>query len=120
MAKKTPRVDMRIMVSQTNLALFDHLSGFALPSSEAIRLMQIGLKWAAVDSDPRLLLSYLAGVPVAAANHAAPAQHVAAPQNAVPVRNPTKAASAAELLMADFGGDLMAMFDGPPMEALAA
>lgn len=65
-------------------------------------------------------LSYLAGVPVSVAPQVVPAKEVAVETKAALPRSQQSSLSAAEILIADFGGDLMAMFDGPPAEALAA
>ena len=120
MGKKSSNIEVRVVVNPTTPALFDPLSGAASRSKEVIRLLQIGLKWEAFDSDPKLLLSYLAGVPVSVAPQVVPAKEVAVETKAALPRSQQSSLSAAEILIADFGGDLMAMFDGPPAEALAA
>ena len=58
-SKKRTVFDVRAQIRNTSSGLFAHMVAADSVSKEAIRLMEIGLKWEKFDSDPGSLLRTL-------------------------------------------------------------
>ena len=108
------KLQIRILVSDFHSALFARMLSSSSPSKEALRLMEIGLKWERIDSDPSSFLWSLNPKQLASAS---PNQSIpqAAPIDSKPFRHLTAKATIGQKegdqIMNEWRIDPLAMFE---------